>query len=151
MSDIDLIRVIPIFAGLSESGLAELSAAMQFRSYPAQAFIVEEEQPGHELFLIKSGRVEVVRHVGRPDETRLAVLEARDFFGEMSIIEARDHSASVRALEPCELLVLKSNDLYRLFQHQMDQYAIVILNIARDLCRRLRALDEIYAHKAVPT
>ena len=149
VSNTDWIRDIPIFAGLSESGLAELSAAMQCRSYPAQALIVGEDEPGHELYLIRSGRLEVVRHVGMPDETRLAVLEARDFFGEMSLIEARAHSASIRALEPCELWVLSSGDLYRLFQHHMDQYVILILNIARDLCRRLRSLDEVYTGKGV--
>jgi CRP-like cAMP-binding protein len=147
MSDIDLIRQIPIFAGLSESGLGELAASMEWRHFPAGSLIVEEDAPGHELFLIKSGRVEVVRHLGKADETRLVILEARDFFGEMSLIEAMGHSASVRAMEHCDVLVLRSGDLYRLFQHQQDQYAIVILNIARDLCRRLRALDDMYTGK----
>jgi hypothetical protein len=65
--------------------------------------------------------------------------------GEMSIIECVTRSASLRALEKTSLFGLRSIDLYRLFQRRPDQYAIVILNIARDLSRRLRALDEKYS------
>jgi CRP-like cAMP-binding protein len=63
----------------------------------------------------------------------------------MSIIECVARSASVRAVEDTFLFSLKGTDLYRLFQRHPDQYAIVILNIARDLSRRLRAIDEKFS------
>jgi CRP/FNR family transcriptional regulator, cyclic AMP receptor protein len=78
-------------------------------------------------------------------ETVLAVLGPQDFLGEMSIIECVARSASVRAVEDTSLFALRGTDLYRLFQHHPDQYAIVILNIARDLSRRLRAIDEKFS------
>jgi CRP/FNR family transcriptional regulator, cyclic AMP receptor protein len=63
----------------------------------------------------------------------------------MSIIESVTRSASLRALEETCLFGLRSMDLYHLFKRRPDQYAIVILNIARDLSRRLRALDEKFS------
>jgi CRP/FNR family cyclic AMP-dependent transcriptional regulator len=65
--------------------------------------------------------------------------------GEMSIIEPVTRSAAVRAVEETFLFALRGLDLYHLFQKQPDQYALVILNIARDLSRRLRSLDERYS------
>ena len=58
------------------------------------------------------------------------------------MIDCVARSASIRAIEDTTLFSLKGTDLYRLFQHHPDQYAIVILNIARDISRRLRAIDE---------
>jgi hypothetical protein len=63
----------------------------------------------------------------------------------MSIIECVTRSASLRAAEPAVLFALKGSDLYHLYRHQPAQYAIVILNIARDLSRRLRSIDEKFA------
>ena len=88
---------------------------------------------------------EFVKKLAKPNQTLLAVFGPRDFMGEMSIIECVTRSASVRALEKTSLFGLRGIDLYRLFQRRPDQYAIVILNIARDLSRRLRALDEKFS------
>jgi len=89
--------------------------------------------------------VEVVKNLAQPHETILAALRPKDFLGEMSIIECVARSASVRAVEDTSLFALKGTDLYRLFKRYPDQYAIVILNIARDLSRRLRAIDEKFS------
>jgi CRP/FNR family transcriptional regulator, cyclic AMP receptor protein len=61
------------------------------------------------------------------------------------MIECVTRSASLRAAETASLFSLKGTDLYHLYRHQPDQYAIVILNIARDLSRRLRSIDEKFA------
>jgi len=53
-------------------------------------------------------------------------------------------AASLRTIEDSFLFALKSTDLHHLFRHQPAQYAILILNIARDLSRRLRAIDEMF-------
>jgi CRP-like cAMP-binding protein len=107
--------------------------------------IVREGEAGNRMFIIYSGQVEVVKYLGEPKETILAMFGSRDFLGEMSMIECVKRSASLRAAELTSLFSLKGTDLYRLYRHQPDQYAIVILNIARDLSRRLRSIDEKFA------
>jgi CRP/FNR family cyclic AMP-dependent transcriptional regulator len=136
---------IPIFAGLNAVALSEIAAAVQEIGFCAGDIIVNEGEAGNRMFIIHSGRVEVVKHLAQSHETVLAVLGPKDFLGEMSIIECVTRSASVRAVEDTSLFALKGTDLYRLFQHHPDQYAIVILNIARDLSRRLRAIDEKFS------
>lgn len=143
-----MIEGMHIFAGLNESALAALTAASQESRAQKGELVVREGIPGREMFLIGRGRVEVVKAAGSAQEIVLAQLGTGDFFGEMSIIECRPRSASIRALEPTVLYILKSDDLLRLFNQWPDQYGILIFNIARHLCRRLRTMDEVFAATA---
>jgi CRP/FNR family cyclic AMP-dependent transcriptional regulator len=139
------LRDIPIFAGLDDAALLRIAGAVQETLVPKGSIIVSEGEPGDRMFVVYSGRVEVVKHLAKPNQTLLAVFGPKDFMGEMSIIECVARSASLRAMEETFLFALRGIDLYHLFQRSPDQYAIVILNIARDLSRRLRALDEKFA------
>jgi CRP/FNR family transcriptional regulator, cyclic AMP receptor protein len=141
----DFLETIPIFAGLNTAALSELAHAAEEAICPKGDTLVREGDAGNRMFIIHSGRVEVVKHSAQAHETVLAALGPKNFFGEMSIVECVTRSASVRAIEDTSLFTLKGTDLYRLFQRCPDQYAIVILNIARDLSRRLRAIDEKFA------
>jgi CRP/FNR family transcriptional regulator, cyclic AMP receptor protein len=142
---LDFLQGIPIFAGLDSAALVSIADAVQENVVQAEAIIVSEGEPGDRMFIVRSGRVQVVKHLGKPNQTLLAVFGPRDFVGEMSIIECVARSASLRAVEETFLFALRGIDLYHLFKRRPDQYAIVILNIARDLSRRLRALDEKFS------
>ena len=145
----DFLGSIPIFAGLNTAALSEIASAVEEAAVCAGDIIVREGEAGNRMFIIFSGCVEVVKHLAQAHETTLAVLRPKDFLGEMSIIECVARSASVRAVNDTSLFALKGTDLYRLFKRQPDQYAIVILNIARDLSRRLRAIDERFSAVSV--
>ena len=140
----DFFETIPIFAGLNGVALTEIARSVEEAAFRTGDIIVREGEAGNRMFIIRSGQVEVIKRLGQRHETILAVLGPGNFLGEMSIIECVTRSASVRALEDAVLFALKSIDLYRLFQRHPDQYAIIILNIARDLSRRLRTVDEMF-------
>lgn len=139
------LQAIPIFTGLASSALAEIANAVEEIKFQPGDIIVREGDPGDRMFIICSGTVEVVKCLAQPRETVLAVLRTKDFLGEMSMIDCIARSASVRAVEETTLFALRGIDLYHLFERRPDQYAIVILNIARDLSRRLRTIDEKFA------
>jgi CRP/FNR family transcriptional regulator, cyclic AMP receptor protein len=141
----DFLGTIPIFAGLQLSALSQIADAAEGATFHAGDIVVREGEPGNRMFIVYSGRVEIVKHLAQPSETVLAVFGPKNFVGEMSMIECVARSASVRAVDDTLLFALKGIDLYHLFKRHPDQYAIVILNIARDLSRRLRAIDEMFA------
>jgi CRP-like cAMP-binding protein len=141
----DFLETIPIFAGLHATALSMIADAAEETPFHAGDIVVREGEPGNRMFIVYSGRVEIVKHLTQPHETVLAVFGPKNFVGEMSIIECVARSASVRAVDDTFLFALKGTDLYHLFKRHPDQYAIVILNIARDLSRRLRAIDEMFA------
>jgi CRP/FNR family transcriptional regulator, cyclic AMP receptor protein len=140
-----VLREIPVFAGVSEAALSVLAQAIEEVDCQAGDILVREGEPGNRMFIILSGSVEVVKYLGEPRETLLEVLRAMNFLGEMSLVDSVARSASIRAIETSRLFSLNGIDLYRLFKRFPEQYAIVILNIARDLARRLRTLDEKFS------
>src|SRR5580704_4311299 len=100
---LEFLRGIPIFAGLDEHGLGIFTDHAQEISCPAGMLAVHEGDPGNQMFVIYSGTVEVVKHLGEPNEHLLTTLGPRDHFGEMCIIECVARSASVRAKEDAVL------------------------------------------------
>jgi CRP-like cAMP-binding protein len=106
--------------------------------------VVEENVLGREMFLIGEGRIRIINQRGLPGEKVLAELGGGEFFGEMSVIECTRRSASAVALTAGTLYALSNSDIHRLFKQWPDQFAILILNISRDLCRRLRAMNRLF-------
>lgn len=139
------LKAIPIFAGLSPEALSELTEKAREVACPAGSLAVHQGDLGNEMFIIHSGVVEIIKDLGDAGEVLVTTLQARDFFGEMCIIECIPRCASVRAVEDTILFGIKSMQLFHLYQHRPEQYSIVILNIARDLSRRLRKLEENWA------
>ena len=144
-----MIRHIPIFAGLSAPALDFLCERARRESFGAGSTILQEGESGNRLFIVGEGRVRVIKHFGLPDAMELAQLGAGDFFGEMCILETLPRSASVFADADgaCTLYSLGSTSFLPLYQTMPDQYSILMLNIARDLSRRIRQLDNAVAAK----
>jgi CRP/FNR family transcriptional regulator, cyclic AMP receptor protein len=139
------LRDVTIFAGLDDSALALLMERAHKTNAPAGTIIVREGEPGNHLYLIASGTVRVCKRFDRTGEVELARLKAGDFFGEMCILETLPRTATVLTGSDAILYALPSVAFYDLFETKPDQYGILILNIARDVSRRLRRLDEIFA------
>jgi CRP-like cAMP-binding protein len=102
--------------------------------------IVREGDSSNEMFVIGEGEVRVWKHYGTAEQVELAIMGRKDFFGEMCMLETLPRAATVEALTACTCVGVKSSAFYRLYQARPDQHAILILNLARDLSRRIRAL-----------
>jgi CRP-like cAMP-binding protein len=72
---------------------------------------------------------------------RMAGLGPGDFFGEMTLIEMQNRSATVVAETPIVLYELTARNLYEYYKADVHAYVLVLLNINRELCRRLRRAD----------
>ena len=79
----------------------------------------------------------------RGAELLLHSLRAGDCFGEMALLDLFPRSASVRAETDCEAMALSCVDLYRLFERDAEQFALIQMNIGRELSRRLRLVDDL--------
>ena len=142
---IDRLREIGLFGALSDEVLAHLSRNLQQRRVAPGTTIFQEGDAAHDMFVVLDGEVEVLKKSRRGRMQRVAILGPSDAFGEMSIIDVQPRSATVRALAPARLLRIAAEDLDALYRHDVKSYAIVVLNVARDLSRRLRVTDGILA------
>jgi CRP/FNR family cyclic AMP-dependent transcriptional regulator len=142
ISATDFLPQVPIFGGLPDSALQRLLERMQLRACAAGQVICAEGDPAREMFIVRSGSVEVRKRV-LDGQTCLARLRAGDEFGEMSLIDIQPRSASVVACEPTELYVLGNMDLLALYEEDLASYTFFLQNLSRELSRRLRLANGV--------
>ncbi len=99
-------------------------------------YIVQEGEVGTCMYVIQSGRVEVVRRAG-DKEFALAVLDEGEFFGEMALFDREKRSASVRAMGDVWVLTLER----RSFLRHVRQDPSLAFRILEKMANRLRSLD----------
>ena len=143
---IALLQQMPIFGALSASTLELLLDATEEVRVPAKGYFFREGERGDELFVLESGRVAVRRHTASGDDITVRQLGPGDCFGEMAVLDLAPRSASMQALDDCLALKLPVARLHRLYQEDLEQFALIQMNLARELSRRLRlAMDRLGA------
>jgi CRP/FNR family transcriptional regulator, cyclic AMP receptor protein len=140
-----LLCNVPIFAGLDDKALEVFLEHARRTAVPDGAVIAREGEANHCMYLIETGQVCIVKNFETPDEVLLALLGPGEFFGEMCILEPLPRCASGKAAGQTVVVSIDSSAFYHLYQKMPKQHSILLLNIARDLSRRLRHLDEVFA------
>jgi CRP/FNR family transcriptional regulator, cyclic AMP receptor protein len=105
------------------------------------ATIVAEGEPGRSMYIVHSGELVVSKLAESGCVIRMTRLGPGDFFGEMTLIEMQNRSATVVAESPTVLYELTARNLYTYYKTDIYAYAMVMQNINRELCRRLRGAD----------
>jgi CRP-like cAMP-binding protein len=143
---VEALREIGLFGALSDDVLVQLAGMLKtVRVAPGEVVFREGDAQAREMYVVLEGEVEVSKHSRRGREMRVAILGPGDGFGEMSIIDMQARSATVRALGPSRLLRITSENLDALYRLDLKSYALIVLNIAREMSRRLRVTDGILA------
>ena len=131
----------PVFGGLSDASLDLLISMLVERRFDLGDIIIVEGEPGRSMYIVHSGEL-VVSKIGESGRIiRMSHLGPGDFFGEMTLIEPQNRSATVVAETPTVLYELTARNLYAYYKADIHAYVIVMQNINRELCRRLRRAD----------
>lgn len=139
------LRNIGLFGALSDDVLSVLSGMLTVVIPQNGEVIFREGDEANAMYVVLSGEVEVTKSSRNGVDARVAMLGPGDWFGEMSIVDIQPRSATVRAIAPSRLVRISAADLDALYRHDVRSYAIVVLNLARELSRRLRVADGILA------
>jgi CRP/FNR family transcriptional regulator, cyclic AMP receptor protein len=139
------LRDVGLFGALSDEFLEHLCATLEVRRLLPGDTIFREGDPAREMYVVLDGEIEVLKKSRRGRETRVAILGPNDCFGEMSLIDMQPRSATVRALGATRLLKISTEEMDGLYRHDLKSYTLIVLNIARDLSRRLRVTDGLLA------
>lgn len=136
-----ILKHISILAGLEGNQLLSVFKLLEKVSYKAGETIFEQgTQPSH-IYIIKSGRVKLL--VSKGDRAlELAEFDRGQCLGEASVIGILPHSATAVAVEDTELIVLSRMALMNIYESDTELFSILILNIAREVSRRLHASSE---------
>jgi CRP-like cAMP-binding protein len=137
LSNLDLIRRVPLFSMLTNEQAQTIADGVVKRRYRRGEIIVEQGRKSDALFILLSGRARVITSDSRGREVILAVLEAGDYLGEMSLIDNEPHSATVRAEVQTDVLVLARSE----FGACLPENSSLSYAILRGLVGRLRNAD----------
>ena len=138
---IKLLQDMPLFGGMSARALESLVAeSTRVKLLKGQSFF-HEGDAAQSMFVVEQGRVSVCKQwKGR--EIVLRELKRGDCFGEMALIDYTPRSATVRAGEACVAIEITADALLGLYKSDLEQFTIIQMNIAREISRRLRDLEQ---------
>jgi CRP/FNR family transcriptional regulator, cyclic AMP receptor protein len=140
-SRVELLQQMPIFGAIREDILEFMLDRSRMISIRRGEFFFHENDPGTSLFVLQKGRVAVVKN-WKGEQRALHFMGKGDCFGEMSIMDLSPRSASVVALEDCEAIEISSSCLYDISKKDLQQFALIHMNMGREVSRRLREADE---------
>jgi len=100
------------------------------------------------MYIVHAGELAVSKLGNSGRAILTAGLGPGDFFGEMTLIDTQNRSATVVAESPTVLYELTARNLYAYYKADIHAYVMVMLNINRELCRRLRRANNRIAELA---
>ena len=138
---IELLQSMPVFGAVREDTLHFLMMQVHTLAVPAGGCFFREHDAASSMFVLEAGRAIVAKH-WQERELLLHRLDPGDCFGEMSLMDLGPRSATVCAEAACRAIEISSEHLLRLFERDAEQFALIQMNIGREVCRRLRATDD---------
>ncbi len=132
----DLLHTVTIFAGVSEAGFDRLCGQCSVIECEENEVFIREGTPAQEIYILLEGAVKIVLDIDN-EPLELIMLGAGDCIGETSVIGIQKHSASAVVIEKATMLVLSRDVLMNVYNTDKELFALLILNIARELARRL--------------
>ena len=134
------------FGGLDARTVDALLQMLRERRIAKGELLFSEGDTGHSMYIVREGAVVLQRHcahsAGGDDDARLMMMRPGDFFGVTSLIEMEPRPFSAVADKDSILYELTNLDLYRLYKDDLKAYVLVLQNINRELCRRVRKAGE---------
>ena len=138
---LDLLKEMPIFGAVRDDTLSRLLALTRDVHVKKGDFFFREAEKGDSMFVLEEGEVAVAKE-WKGEEYVIRNLQAGDSFGEMAFIDLFPRSASVKALEDSSAIELTRDSLYEVYKCDLEQFALIEMNIGREISRRLRDADE---------
>jgi CRP/FNR family cyclic AMP-dependent transcriptional regulator len=145
---IEQLREIGLFGGLSDGVLTAMLDGLTVGRVGADEAVFDEGERAREMYVVIDGALALNKRSASGAESRIATVGPGDWTGEMSILDVMPRSCSARATRDSLLLVLSAKDLDRLYRADLGAYAMFVMNLARELSRRLRRADAIVADVA---
>jgi CRP-like cAMP-binding protein len=125
------LRAMPLFAGVGAHDLENILKLGQLKSYEPGQTIIQKGEPGDALYILLRGTAGVEAGGSHHD------LKDGDFFGEMALVAGKERTATVKAVEPVEVLTIGAEDFQRFAMHHPQ----VGLAMLKGLVERLREVQ----------
>ncbi len=143
----ELLRHLPLLAGLSEVELQRIAQVAVARSFPKGARVFHEGDESDACYVIRSGEVRVTREHSDGRAIALATLGPGEIVGELAMLDGEVRSASVEALSDVELLAISAPDMRGLLERNPE----ITSKLVVALTRRVRETNERVSRQSFQT
>lgn len=136
-----ILERVAIFGALKTETLAFLLLRAETVTVQAGEFFFREGDCGDGVYVLQWGQAAVEKDC---DGTAICMgrLEPGTCFGEIAVLAMIRRTASVRAISECAAIRLGTEDIHALFGHDLEQFTLLVMNLGREVCRRLQRADE---------
>ncbi len=139
-----LLPDLAIFSGLAPDEIEKVMTLLKWCEFEPGELIARQGDIGSVMYIVGQGECEVVVDMGPgADPLVLATVGLGACLGEMALIEIKPRSASIRAAGNCGLFQLTNSDFLHLYEWNLHTYTLMVLNVARELSRRLRRSNHV--------
>ena len=133
-----ILSKVSLFSRMKEDDLERIAALVRVSNYNKGDVIIHEEARDRRLFIILSGNVEVIKNLGTKKETIIGSFGPFGYFGEMSLIDDAERSASVVAMEETQVLTIDQLDLLA----EIKRYPEMAIELLQELSQRIRLMEK---------
>jgi CRP-like cAMP-binding protein len=144
----DIESVMPILAdvaiwgGVTEGQRDKIFKRLETGIFKEGEHIFQKgDEPSH-IYIVRKGKIGLLI-VDQQINLLKKTLVAGECFGVASLMAMRIHTSTAIALEDSEVMVLSREALWQLRREDIELFALLMMNIARELARRLKLTDDI--------
>ena len=146
----ELMQRISVFGAMSADAMDFLlQHAIKATRAQGECFFREGDQ-AQSLYILESGRVAVLKQ-WQDQEYLLHHLEPGECFGEMALMDMSPRSATTLAVADSSAFKIESSAILELYQHDLEQFTLLQMNLGREVSRRLRNADDMLFRLSVST
>jgi CRP-like cAMP-binding protein len=144
-SVLPILSKISIFGGATDFQRREIFGRLETRFFKKGDCIFQRGDEPEHIYIVKSGEVDL-RITDNEVVLHKKVLEVGECFGEASLMSMHRHTATAIAAADTEIIALARHALNQLRHEDPALFSLLLINIARELARRLKTTDDILLH-----
>jgi CRP/FNR family transcriptional regulator, cyclic AMP receptor protein len=141
-SVISILSRISVWGGLTEEQQSEIYQRLEVGTFRKGEYVFRKgDQPSH-IYILKSGKIEIVTS-DQDVSIRKETVETGGCFGVIALMAVQTYTGTAMAVEDTEVMVLSRQALLELYHEDIKLFALLIMNIAREIARKLTITDEV--------
>jgi len=144
----ELVKGCPLFYELYDEEIESILHSCIVVTFKDGQYIIKEGDQGKQIFIILNGKAKVTKNKAEGGELFLTELKKGDVFGEMVLINENKRSSNVVSHNTSEILVIEYDDIFSLFVKETKIFAVLLLNLARQITIRLNDANATIANNS---
>lgn len=136
-----LLKEVPVFGGLNEDAIQFILDRATRYEVKKGEFLFKEGEHTASMFVLETGRISILKSF-QGHHYQLREMVAGDCIGEMALFDFLPRSASAFVLDDAKLIEISSAILMDVYRFDIEQFALIQMNMGREVTRRLRVADE---------